>query len=110
MSLPEVRQQRTFFDSDQILGRLVARAGEGAERFVFFAERIWPALLQLRPTLAQMYCEQNGRPAEEPVRMLAVTLLQFMERLPDRQAAEACTWDGRCTGRWMRRGFIRPRW
>jgi hypothetical protein len=42
-----------------------------------------------------MYCVENGRPAEEPVRMTAVTILQFMERLPDRQATEACTWDQR---------------
>ena len=42
-----------------------------------------------------MYCADNGRPAEEPVRMLGVTILQYMERLPDRQVAEACTWDGR---------------
>ena len=95
MSLPEVRQQRTFFDSDQMLGRLVATAPGGAERFVFFAQRIWPELLKLRPKLAKMYCRENGRPAEEPVRMTGVTILQFMERLPDRQAAEACTWDGR---------------
>ena len=26
----------------------------------------------------------NGRPGEEPVRLTAVLLLQFMERLPDR--------------------------
>lgn len=95
MSLPHVRQQRTFFDTDQVLGRLVATAPQGAERFVFFAERIWPELLKLRPRMEAMYCLENGRPAEEPVRMTGVTILQFMERLPDRQAAEACTWDGR---------------
>jgi transposase len=95
MSLPDVKQQRTFFDADQILKRLVKGAWQGAERFVFFAERIWPQLLKLRPQLEAMYCPENGRPAEEPVRMLGVTILQFMERRPDRQAAEACTWDGR---------------
>lgn len=95
MSLPEIKRQRTFFDTDQVLKRLVTKAVKGAERFVFFAERIWPELLKLRPHLEAMYCLENGRPAEEPVRMTAVTLLQFMERLPDRQAAEACAWDGR---------------
>ena len=95
MSLPGLRTQRTFFDSDQVLARLVAAVPEGAERFVFFGERIWPELIKLRPQLETMYCEQNGRPAEEPVRMAGVLILQFMERLPDRQAAEACTWDGR---------------
>ena len=95
MSLPKLREQRTFLDSEQVLGRLVEMRSEGAERFVFFAEQIWPALVQLRPPLERMYCAENGRPADEPVRMLGVSILQFMERLPDRQAAEACTWDGR---------------
>jgi hypothetical protein len=95
MSLPQLRKQRSFFDSEQVLGRLVATAPQGAERFVFFAERIWPELVRLRPQLEKMYCQENGRPAEEPVRMTGVLILQFMERLPDRQAAEACTWDGR---------------
>lgn len=95
MSLPPVRQQRTFFDTDQVWRQLAATAPQGAERFVFFSERIWPELLKLRPQLEAMYCLDNGRPAEEPVRMTGVTILQFMERLPDRQAAEACTWDGR---------------
>ncbi len=95
MSLPKLKQQRTFFDSDQALGRLLAVAPRGAERFMFFAEQIWPELVKQRKQLEMMYCLDNGRPAEEPVRMAAVTILQFMERLPDRQAAEACTWDGR---------------
>ena len=29
----------------------------------------------------------------EQVRMLATTILQFMERMPDRQATEACNFD-----------------
>ncbi len=95
MSLPKLKQQRTFFDSDQALGRLLSVAPRGAERFMFFAEHIWPELVKQRKQLETMYCLDNGRPAEEPVRMAAVTILQFMERLPDRQAAEACTWDGR---------------
>ena len=35
----------------------------------------------------------NGRPAEEPVEIMGATILQFMERLPDRQATEACGYD-----------------
>jgi len=95
MSLPKRRQQQTFFDTEQVVKRLVSKAPKGAERFVFFAEEIWPELWKLRPELEAMYCQENGRPAEEPARMTAVTILQFMERLPDRQAAEACTWDQR---------------
>lgn len=95
MSLPDIKQQRTFFDTDQVFQRLSGKSLKGAERFVFFAEEIWPRLVELRPELEAMYCLENGRPAEEPVRMAAVSILQFMERLPDRQAAEACTWDHR---------------
>lgn len=40
-----------------------------------------------------MYCADNGRPAGEPVRMLAALILQFMERMPDRQTAEASSFD-----------------
>lgn len=38
--------------------------------------------------MAQAYCQCNGRPATEPVLMLGVSVLQFMYRLPDRQAAQ----------------------
>jgi len=88
-----VELQRSFFDADQVFAPLAKLPG--AERFAFFAERIWPTLMELRPRLAAMYCLHNGRPAEEPVRLLGVLLLQFMERLPDRQAAEAMTFDAR---------------
>ncbi|MDO8802943.1 MAG: transposase [Elusimicrobiota bacterium] len=91
MSLPELDLQRTFFDTDILFPRLGSAAG--AERFSFFAERILPELMKRRPELEKMYCANNGRPAEEPVRMLAATILQFMERMPDRQAAEACSFD-----------------
>ena len=95
MSLPELRTQRSFFEADQVLAGLVKRLPAGAERFVFFAQQIWPELLKLRPTLARLYSARQGRPAQEPVRLIGATLLQFMEGLPDREAAAACTWDGR---------------
>lgn len=31
---------------------------------------------------------QNGRPAEAPWRLAFITMVQFMEELPDRQAAD----------------------
>ena len=34
-----------------------------------------------------------GRPSQEPVRLLGVLLLQFMERQPDRQAVDCCQFD-----------------
>ncbi|MEI7483030.1 MAG: transposase [Elusimicrobiota bacterium] len=91
MSLPEIDLQRTFFDTEVLFPRLSSAAG--AERFNFFAEQILPELMKRRPDLEKMYCADNGRPAEEPVRMLATMILQFMERMPDRQAAEACDFD-----------------
>lgn len=91
MSLPKLDLQRTFFEPEILFPGL--GKAPGAERFSFFAERILPELMKRRPELEKMYCADNGRPAEEPVRMLAATILQFMERLPDRQAAEACSFD-----------------
>jgi hypothetical protein len=35
-----------------------------------------------------MYCADNGRPAAEPVVMTGISLLQFIERVPDRAAME----------------------
>lgn len=91
MSLPRLDPQRTFFETEMLFPRLNSAAG--AERFRFFAQSIRPELVKRRPELEKMYCADNGRPAEEPVRMLAVLILQFMERMPDRQAAEACHFD-----------------
>ena len=32
---------------------------------------------------------QNGRPVEAPWRLALITIMQFVEELPDRQAADA---------------------
>jgi transposase len=63
--------------------------------FVFFADKVYPRLSQEMSTLAALYSSDRGRPAENPVRLLAVCLLQYCERLPDRQAAEACQFNVR---------------
>lgn len=67
----------------------------GADFFVFFAKTIFPLLETYRPRLDSMYCVNNGRPAWDPVRMLAVAILQFVLRTADRQAAEAVQYDRR---------------
>lgn len=36
----------------------------------------------------ECYCAQNERVALEPVLMMGVTLLQFLDGVPDRQAVE----------------------
>lgn len=66
---------------------------ERKEFFGFFADEVYPCLNRELARLSAMYSPDRGRPAENPVRMLAVSLLQFCERLPDRQAAEACQFD-----------------
>src|SRR5262249_52879715 len=53
--------------------------------------------LQLRDTLGALYTDADfadlfptrGQPAEAPWRLALVTVLQFVEGLPDRQAADA---------------------
>ncbi len=53
--------------------------------------------LQLRDTLGTIYTDAEftdlfptrGQPAEAPWRLALVTVLQFVEGLPDRQAADA---------------------
>jgi len=59
------------------------------DRYRIFAETIYPLLIRARGVLEkQAYCRDNGRGAIEPVLMLGVSLLQFMEGVPDRQAVE----------------------
>ncbi len=53
--------------------------------------------MNMRDTLGTIYQDesfahlfpQNGRPAEAPWRLAFITIVQFMEGLPDRQAADA---------------------
>ncbi len=53
--------------------------------------------LKLRDALGTIYQDQafahlfpdNGRPAQAPWRLALITVLQFLEELPDRQAADA---------------------
>jgi transposase len=59
-----------------------------AARYRVFREKILPCLWAVREQLAALDCADNGRPAIEPVLALGVTLLQFMEKVPDRKAEE----------------------
>jgi Transposase domain (DUF772) len=54
----------------------------------FLREKVWPVLVGCREQLAECYSPDNGRPAVEPVVLLGVLILQFLERVPDRQAVE----------------------
>ena len=70
------------------------------EEIARVARAVFPrgnALMQLRDTLGTIYTDEtftdlfptHGQPAEAPWRLALVTVFQFMERLTDRQAADA---------------------
>jgi hypothetical protein len=58
------------------------------DRYRLFAQKIYPRLVRARPQLARAYCPDNGRPGIEPVVLAGLTLLQYLEGVPDRQAVE----------------------
>ena len=84
MSLPRAKTQGSLFDVSFLMTGLF----DPKNRYRLFREKILPALWEAREQLCALYCEDNGRPAIEPVVAAGVTLLQFMEKMPDRQAAE----------------------
>lgn len=84
MTLSHRDPQRSFFDVSFLAENLF----DAADPYSLFRREILPALEAQRETLCAMYCANNGRPAIEPVLVAGVTLLQFMEKAPDRQAVE----------------------
>lgn len=82
MSLPDFSTQGSLYSIEVLLGDQFAPD----DPFRLFASRIQPLLVKARPTLASAYCADNGRAGIEPVLLLGVSLLQFMERVPDREA------------------------
>ena len=63
--------------------------------FALMRDRVLSALETRRADLGAMYSPVMGRPEVDPVRLMAVTVLQIMARLPDRACAEACLYDAR---------------
>ena len=84
MSLPQAKVQSSLFDVSFLMTGLF----DPKDRHRLFREKILPALRDVREQLCALYCEDNGRPAIEPVVAAGVTLLQFMAKLPDRQAVD----------------------
>jgi hypothetical protein len=58
------------------------------DRYRLFARTVMPHLIQARPALAKAYCADDGRPPVDPAELLGVTVLQFWEGVPDREAAD----------------------
>jgi Transposase DDE domain/Transposase domain (DUF772) len=58
------------------------------DRYRLFARTVMPLLIEARPALAKAYCADDGRPPVDPALLLGVTVLQFWECVPDRQAVD----------------------
>jgi transposase len=84
MSLPDFSTQSSLFSTAALSSSLFAED----DRYRLFAQVIYPKLVAVRPQLEACYCADNGRVAIEPVLMLGVSLLQFIDGLPDRAAVE----------------------
>ena len=82
MSLPHLTTQAPLFTT------LTPEFFAPEDRYRLFARRIFPLLLQARPALLKAYCHDNGRPGLEPAVMAGVTVLQFLEGVPDREALQ----------------------
>src|SRR5260221_13833773 len=85
MSLPKFDTQGSLFES---LGSLAGNLFSDQDRYKLFATKIWPLLAKSREELAAFYVLDNGRPGGEAGILLGVVIFQFLERVPDRQAAE----------------------
>jgi len=84
MSLPEFSTQGELFSTAGLSASLFAPT----DRYRLFAKVIYPRLVATRPVLEPCYCADNGRVALEPVLMLGVSVLQFLDGVPDRLAVE----------------------
>ena len=84
MSLPKLKTQGSFLDVSFLADDLF----DETDAYRLFHEKVLPVLRRHRVELVGMYCAENGRAAIEPVVMLGVSLLQFMKKVPDREAAE----------------------
>jgi transposase len=84
MSLPVFSLQSELFSTAGLSGSLFA----DTDRYRLFAQKVYPALAGIRTQLEACYCADNGRLAIEPVLLLGVSLLQYLEAMPDRQAVD----------------------
>ena len=93
--LPPVEPDLELLDLFERAERIPVTIRRQAAFFVFFARKIFPLLESHRIDLSAVYCQNNGRPAWDPVRLLGVLILQFVLKAADRQAAEAVQYDQR---------------
>lgn len=84
MSLPAFSTQGSLFSTASLSTSLFPET----DRYRLFARLIYPRLVAVRSQLEHCYCADNGRVALEPVMLLGVCLLQYLEGQPDRQAVD----------------------
>lgn len=84
MSLPNFSTQAELFSTAGLSSSLFPQT----DRYRLFAKLVYPRLAAARATLEKCYCLENGRVAIEPVLLLGISLLQFLDGVPDRQALE----------------------
>ena len=84
MSLPAFSTQSELFSTAGCASTLFGPT----DRFRLFAQKVYPVLAGARSQLEPCYCPANGRVAIEPVLLLGVSCLQYLEAVPDRQAVE----------------------
>ena len=84
MSLPEFSTQSYLFST----AALSASLFPAEDRYRLFAKLVYPRLVKMRSQLAGCYCAQDGRAAIEPVLLLGVSILQYLDGEPDRVAVE----------------------
>ena len=61
--------------------------------YLVYRDHVRPVIEDRRAELDAMYAPIMGRPEVDPVLLMGITILQMMERLPDRQAVTACLYD-----------------
>jgi len=79
----------SFSFADGLAGR------QEAQPFILMRDHILPALETRRAAFGVMYADVLGRPEVDPVFLAGFTILQMMQRLPDRAAVAACLYDVR---------------
>jgi transposase len=84
VSLPSFSTQAELFSTAGLTSNLFPPT----DRYRLFARVVYPVVAGMRGELEKCYCPDNGRVAIEPVLMMGVSLLQYLDGLPDRQAVE----------------------
>lgn len=84
MSLPGFSTQGSLFSTAALGASLFPED----DRYRLFAKVVYPCLARVRPQLEKAYSPDTGRTAIEPVFLLGVCLLQYLDGIPDRQAVD----------------------